>query len=308
MQFNRRDFSAACIISGLTLAAETALAAGEFNSTEFTNALKSVEKIGGGKLGLAIINRKNKNIAGYNYNTRFGMCSTFKLPLAAIVMNKIKNGALKPQTMIEIDGKGLKPYSSEIIAALEYGKISLIRAARAGQIYSDNIAANAILKILGGPKGFTKEMLKIGDKVTRLDRNEPKMNMVLEGDVRDTTTPIAMARSLDKMLTNEYLGADNYKTLFNWMVETETGKKRLRAGLPMGMVAGDKTGTAISKNMKNKYNDVALVRHKDGREFIITSYYEADNYYDDIRIEDEAILKNAASVISKYILMGKDTL
>ncbi len=61
--------------------------------------------------------------------------------------------------------------------------------------FSDNAAANILLKAMGGPAAFTKFMRSIGDETTRLDRNEPDLNSNLRGDERDTTTPRAMVEA-----------------------------------------------------------------------------------------------------------------
>jgi len=60
--------------------------------------------------------------------------------------------------------------------------------------HSDNTAANLLLRTVGGPAAVTAYLRALGDPVTRLDRNEPALNEAKPGDVRDTTTPSALAR------------------------------------------------------------------------------------------------------------------
>ena len=64
--------------------------------------------------------------------------------------------------------------------------------ARAAVVVSDNTAANLLLARLGGPPGLTQFVRSLGDATTRLDRNEPDLNVNDPGDDRDTTSPRAM--------------------------------------------------------------------------------------------------------------------
>jgi len=49
------------------------------------------------------------------------------------------------------------------------------------------------------------------------------------------------------------------ETLRQWMIDTPTGARRVRAGLPEGWVAGDKTGTSIWPGIEPIYADIGFV-------------------------------------------------
>ena len=110
---------------------------------------------------------------------------------------------------------------------------------------SDNGGANLLLERVGGPKGLTRFLRESGDAVTRLDRNEPSLNSNLPDDPRDTTTPDAMVGTMKRILTGDVLQPASRDKLLDWLRKSETGAKRLRAGLPAGWDVGDKTGTGI---------------------------------------------------------------
>jgi beta-lactamase class A len=82
----------------------------------------------------------------------------------------------------------------------------------------------------GGPAALTRYLRALGDPITRLDRNEPTLNEVAIGDVRDTTTPLAMLQTMQKLVLGESLSASSRAWLQRWLIETSTGDKRLRAG------------------------------------------------------------------------------
>ena len=70
------------------------------------------------------------------------------------------------------------------------------------------------------------------------------------GDPRDTTTPLAMLLTLQKLVLGDALSPPSRAWLQRWLVETSTGDKRLRAGVP-GWKVGDKTGTSGDSGTAN---------------------------------------------------------
>lgn len=64
------------------------------------------------------------------------------------------------------------------------------------------------------------------------------------------------------------------------MERTETGKRRIRAALPAGWRAGDKTGTLAGAPVANKTNDLAVLMPPNGRApIVVVGFYESDASY-----------------------------
>ena len=133
--------------------------------------------------------------------------------------------------------------------------LTLAQLCKAAITLSDNTAGNLLLASIGGPAGLTAFAASLGDRTTRLDRTEPALNEALPGDVRDTTTPNAMAETLSKVTIGSALSAVSRAQLVAWMAASKTGDSRLRAGLPRGWPVGDKTGTGN----RGTANDIAVV-------------------------------------------------
>ncbi|HEY5278998.1 MAG TPA: serine hydrolase, partial [Pseudolabrys sp.] len=76
------------------------------------------------------------------------------------------------------------------------------------------------------------------------------------GDLRDTTTPAAFARTLQNVLTKRVLSEASARQLEDWMIGDKVGGGRLRAGLPKDWRIGDKTGTGDNGSA----NTVAIIR------------------------------------------------
>jgi beta-lactamase class A len=83
----------------------------------------------------------------------------------------------------------------------------------------------------------------VGDDVTRPVRTEPALNEAAPGDVRDTSTPRALAGSLRAYAVDDALDGPDRALLNAWLEGSTTGDALIRAGTPGGWVVGTKTGT-----------------------------------------------------------------
>ena len=134
-------------------------------------------------------------------------------------------------------------------------------------------------------------MRSLGDPLTRLDRNEPSLNTALPGDERDTTTPAAMAATLQKLLTEAVLSASSRRTLESWLMGCRTGSEAIRAGVPASWRVGDKTGRGDHATI----NDVAVLRPPGRPPIFVTAYYTGSPATQDGRYE---VLATVGRIVS----------
>ncbi len=127
---------------------------------------------------------------------------------------------------------------------------------------------------------------------------KPALNLVPAGEIRDTTTPKAMTQTLLHIFNDHYLTEKSRSLLRGWMIDTKTGLKRIRAGLPDNWVAGDKTGTAIAPSMANKHNDIGVIWSPNGTPIVFAAYCEADGAYKNICPEDDLVLAEVGKIIA----------
>ncbi len=263
-------------------------------------ALRSIEARSGGKLGVCFVDTHDGQHVGHRIDERFGMCSSFKLPLAAVVLSDADHGRLRLDEVIPYTRADVIDHSPVAQSNLGKGGMTIEEMARAAQEQGDNTAANLLLKRLGGPAAFTAALRRMGDRITKLDRFEPEMNNVQPGEEHDTTTPYAMAQLLSRILTGSLLKSASRDKLIGWMIATETGTARLRAGLTKGWRAGDKTGSCWGKDAPNRINDVAIAWPPSGAPFIITAYFVSPVLADSLRDEDQAVLADVGKVAADW--------
>ena len=293
-------FSGALALPGLTACAAPLPKAPARKAP--TEELMALEAKSQGRLGVGILDTATGELVGHRPDERFAMCSTFKLPLAAEVLRDVDAGRRKLDQFIAFSKDDMVSHAPVTGANLAAGGMTIGELAKATQITSDNPAANLILRELGGPEALTQRFRLAGDPVTRIDRYEPMMNFVVGDDPRDTTSPAAMAGLIARYLTTNYLLKASKDLLIDWMVETRTGAKRLRAGFPPEWKAGDKTGTGMADGMLDKYNDVAIFWPPGRAPIIVAAYYETAIAYGDIRDEFQAVRAEVGRIASRWAI------
>jgi len=238
-------------------------------SKEFSSRVSRLEGESGGRLGVAVISTNGAPIFSYRSDERFAMCSTFKALLGALVLSRVDAGQESLDREIRYTSADILDYAPITKERLAIGRMTVRELNAASIQYSDNTAANLLLKEVGGPAALTKYLRSIGDRVTRLDRNEPSLNANLPNDPRDTSTPAAMARTLQKLLTGKSLSAASREQLKAWMIGNTTGDTKLRAGFDKRWIIGDKTGSGAN----GASNDIAIVFPDELPPFIIAVFY-----------------------------------
>lgn len=134
---------------------------------------------------------------------------------------------------------------------------------------SDNTAANLLLKQLGGLDKLNQFARSIGDMTFRLDRYEPYLNTSIPGDKRDTTTANAMSQSMDQIILGNVLPIMQRDLLIKWMQTNTTGDKRIKAGVNVSWVVGDKTGTGDYGTT----NDIGVIWPNQCKPIVISVFY-----------------------------------
>ncbi len=225
----------------------------------------------GGRLGVAAIDVATGRELLFDADSRYAMASTFKLPLAAAVLDLADKGKLSLEEKLPFPpGKPIahspmaERYGSE-------GGLSVIRLCSAVVELSDNGAANMLLERIGGPEALTRFVRAQGDPVTRLDRFELELNANLPGDPRDTTSPAAMARLTRTLVLGDSLAEQSRRHLSTWLQKAVPGPDRLKAGFPVPpWLVGHKTGTGAN----GAVNDVA-VAWRSGKPPVVVACYQS---------------------------------
>jgi beta-lactamase class A len=280
--------------SFLTVAA-TALAApmlgaGSAAGAQFT----ALERHAGGRLGVYALDAGSGQLISHRENERFPMCSTFKLLLVGAVLARVDERNENLARRIGYGDADMVPNSPLTKEHLALPSMTVAELCAAALEYSDNTAANLLLHSLLGPAGVTKFARSLKDPITRLDRNEPTLNTAIPGDLRDTTTPAAMAQDMIALQLGTRLSPRMRARLKTWLLGCKTDGTKLRAGLPASWRIGAKTGSGEHATS----NEIAIVwppGRAETKPIIVAAYFTGSNATDR---EQSATLAAVARIVA----------
>ncbi|MFG6428307.1 class A beta-lactamase [Roseateles sp. LYH14W] len=259
-------------------------------------------EVGHARLGVCFLDAATGEASGNRMGEHFAMCSTFKLALIAAYLREADRGRINLDEVLAYSEADLLPWAPVTRKNVATGGMSIAALAQAAQERSDGVAANLLVKRLGGPAAVTAKFREMGDTVTRLDRYEPDLGMVLSADLRDTTSPLAMAQLVRRITTGDLLKRDSRERLLGWMENTKTGPMRLRAGLPAEWRSGNKTGSGRAEGTTNKCNDVAITFPPGRSPIIIAAYFDSGEYTGQIEARHQAVLAEVARIATEWAI------
>ncbi|MEV4683154.1 class A beta-lactamase [Streptomyces kurssanovii] len=191
------------------------------------------------RLGVYAVDTGNGRTVTHRADERFAYCSTHKALTAAAVLDQ--NSLAGLDKVVRYTRDDLVDHSPVTEKHVDSG-MTLRAVCDAAVRYSDNTAANLLFDELGGPKAFQATLAALGDTTTHADRLETALNEATPGDIRDTSTPRALAGDLREYVLGDTLDADKKALLTYWLKGNTTGDALIRAGVPDTWQVGDRTG------------------------------------------------------------------
>ena len=262
------------------------------------DAVKSAENELGARIGLAVHDLETEQRWEYRSDERFALSSTFKTLACANVLHNVDIGQEKIDRVVRFSKSNLVTYSP--VTEKHVGKkgMSLGELCQATLSTSDNSAANFILQAIGGPKSLTQFLRASGDNTTRLDRWETELNEAIPKDKRDTTTPIAMITTLEKLVVGETLSTESRQQLQSWLKGNEVGDALFRKGVPSDWIVADRTGAGGYGSRA-----ITAVMWPPGRKPIVAALYITET---DVSFEDrDAVIAKIGTEIAKTVLVER---
>jgi beta-lactamase class A len=288
MTFSPQRRSLLLAAAALPLASGALAKTDESLDARFGRGMKQLEATSGGRLGVALLMDGGKHLS-YRGRERFPMCSTFKVVAAAAVL--ALGGLDKRIRYRKADLVSYSPVTEKHVA----GGMTLAELCSAAIRYSDNTAGNLLMKQVGGPAGLTAFARSLGDQEFRIDRWETELNTAIPGDERDTTTPLAMVRTLQALALGNGLATPEQRAmLVDWMLGNTTGATRIRAGVPAGWRVADKTGSGSYGST----NTIALLYPPGKPPMTMAVYFTQPRQDADARSE---VVAAAAKVVAEIV-------
>ncbi|WP_442637571.1 class A beta-lactamase [Rossellomorea marisflavi] len=253
-------------------------------STDLDETFATIESEYDARVGVYAIDTGSDQTIDYRSEERFAFASTYKALAAALVLKQ--NSMEELEEVITYTENDLVSYSPITEKHVDTG-MTLAELSEAAVRTSDNTAGNLLFEELGGPEQFQQSLREIGDDVTQSDRYETALNEFTPGNTRDTSTPAALATSLQGFAVGDLLTDDKRELLLDWMQGNATGDTLIRAGAPEGWTVADKSGAG----RYGTRNDIAVVWPPNREPIILvimTRHDTEDAQYDDALIAEVA--------------------
>lgn len=259
-------------------------------------------------IGLSAIHLESGRRVSVRGAERFPMGSVYKFPIVLAALRRVDGGTLKLDQKITIEPKDFSPGWSPLRDGANGKPVTLTvrELLRYTVSISDNTACDNTLRLLGGPAAVSKRMKELGVSGIRIDRpektiaghlDEPGGRAHYATDPRDTATPDDMAALLVAFWNRrDGLSKASHDLLMQWMIETPTGVRRIKAVVPAGSVVAHKTGT-----MPGVVNDAAIVTSPDGRDHVVLVVFSKAGTTEE-KVREDDVAAAAKKVLGELVI------
>ncbi|ASE35456.1 BlaZ-like penicillin-hydrolyzing class A beta-lactamase [Mammaliicoccus sciuri] len=258
-----------------------------------TQDLKKVEDKYDANIGVYALNTATDEEITFNEDKRFAYASTFKALSSAMLLEKTPHNKLNKK--VHVSKEDIVPYSP-VLEKFINKDISIKKLIEATMLYSDNTANNMIIEELGGYKEVNKRLKSLDDKTTKPSRMEPELNNYNPKSNRDTSTPQAFGKTLNKLIKDGRLSKENKAFLIDLMINNKSGDTLIKKGAPKNFKVADKSGQAITYASRN---DVAFVYPKgESKPIVLVIFTNKEGKTD--KPNDKVVSETAKVVLEKF--------
>lgn len=213
----------------------------------FQEQINLIAKESKADVGLALLNLEAGDTFFYNETMKFPMQSVYKFPLAMAVLSQVDAGKLSLDQKLHLTKRDLLPNTWSPLRE-KYPNadvdVTLLEVLKATVSESDNNGCDILFRLLGGTKKVDKYVHSIGVKEIAIAATEEEMHKEWGAQFTNWCTPVAMQQLLSTFHKEDKLLPASKQLLWDMMVDTPTGAKRIKALLPPGTVVAHKTGTS----------------------------------------------------------------
>lgn len=258
-----------------------------------TQDLKKVEDKYDANIGVYALNTATDEEITFNEDKRFAYASTFKAVSSAMLLEKTPHNELNKK--VHVSKEDIVPYSP-VLEKFINQDITIKKLIEATMLYSDNTANNMIIEELGGYKEINKRLKSLDDKTTKPSRMEPELNIYDPKSNRDTSTPQAFGKTLNKLINDGRLSKENKAFLIDLMINNKSGDTLIKKGAPKNFKVADKSGQAITYASRN---DVAFVYPKgESKPIVLVIFTNKEGKTD--KPNDKVVSETAKVVLEKF--------
>jgi beta-lactamase class A len=232
------------------------------------------------------------------------MQSVFKLPVAVTALHQVEGGKLSLNQKVRFlaSDRILPSTYSPLQERYPKGEVDipLEELLRLSVSESDNVAADIVLRTVGGPSAVNEYITSLGVVGLHIEDGEDGLARDSKVQFRNWFEPIGAVGLLDRIANNSPLTPEHNTLLLGWMEHNTHGEKRIPGDLPPGTVVAHKTGTSgVENGVAFATNDIGLITLPDGRKLAVAVFIT--NSHADEATRDAVIAKIARAAYNEAL-------
>ena len=204
------------------------------------------------------------------------MQSVFKAPLAFTALHLVERGKLALDKPIRFrTGDRIPGAYSPLQDQYPAGEVDIpLRQLLSMAVsLSDNVAADIVLRVIGGPAVVDRYIKSSGIAGFHLRDNEAALHRDATAQYRNWFEPAGAVAFLRLLNDHPPITAEHAALLLGFMRETPRANQRVGGQLPTGTVVMHKSGTSDTANgLTPATNDIGLITLPDGRRLAIAVF------------------------------------
>jgi len=204
------------------------------------------------------------------------MQSVFKAPLALFVLSQVEAGKLTLDQPIrfELTDRILPHAYSPLWDKYPNANVDvpLRELLRLAVSLSDNVAADILLRVTGGPTALQRYMDSLGFRRFHIEDNEKALHSAVPVQYHNWFEPAAAVQFLRLLSDHPPIDRRHAALLLSWM-EGSRLNTRIGGNLPAGVQVAHKSGTSDTANgLTFANNDIGLITLPDRRKLAIAVF------------------------------------
>jgi len=232
------------------------------------------------RVGISITILETRDTLEINGNDPYPMQSTYKYPIALFVLHEVDLGKWKLNQEIQLR-------SNEILTNLwgtikdsipMGGKMKLSSLISHMIQESDNTACDVLIDRMGGCETINRWVHSLGVREMEIKTNERIQQSQEKIQYKNWAWPRAFNELSKLLVEGKVLSKESGNYLLYLMANSNTGAKRIRAGLPKGTYLAHKTGSSSTINgFTAATNDAGIIRLPNGNHLALTVFVSDSN-------------------------------
>lgn len=206
----------------------------------------------------------------FNDEHRYPLMSVFKLHVAIAALQKMENECIALDSLRFIESSQIHKDTYSPLRELYPERnfyLSYADLMRYAVSQSDNNACDILIDYLGGIDIVKDRIDKLGITNYNLTETEETMHSRISNCYNNWSTPSSTLQLLEKLYNEPILNETHTEFLKNILIETSTGKDKIKAGLPDNIALGHKTGSSdrLDDGTKIGDNDTGVIYLPNGK-------------------------------------------